>query len=211
MFVLTWGNAMVVTLKAKGLSGEELEEGFKKRIAEWRVSIQTVLTELEVDKKIVDNIQVIPAGHPFEVDLPGYPYWLSYLWSQGLLMMKKSAQAAMIKMETNSPGGGFIPEDEAPEGFTRVCADERKIVFTPGVKTALGLAAGGLVAGGATVGAVVGGTIGALAIGIPSFGAAAGAGLGMGAAVGAAVGGGIATGVGALIALYRRRKMKRKD
>ena len=207
VFVLTFGNAMVHILKAQDQEAT-LESRFKARIAEWREAIQEVLKELNVDRKIIDNIQVFPAGHPTEAHLPGYRYWLSYAWSQGLLSMKKSAQAAMIKMETS---GGFIPEERASDQFANVEADERMIVYTPGVRTAIGLAAGGIVAGGAAIGAVIGGTIGALAIGIPSFGVAAGAGLGIGAVVGGAVGGGIAIGVGALIALYRRHKMRRKD
>ena len=204
VFVLTFANAMVAVLKAQGLSGATLEKEFKKRIDEWRDAIKTVLTELKVDQKIVENIMVVPAGRPKQKDLPGYRFWLSYLWSQCLYTMKKSAQAAMIKMEK---GRGFIAEDEALEEIARVSPDERKIIYTRDVKVALGVAAGGGMVGGAAVGATIGATIGALAIGIPSFGAAAGAGLGIGAAIGGVVGAGMAASVGALITLYRKSKV----
>ncbi len=55
---------------------------------------------LEVDKKIVDSILVVPAGHPNKLNLPGYRHWISNVWSQCLLRMKSNAQAALIKMET---------------------------------------------------------------------------------------------------------------
>ena len=112
--------------------------------------------------------------------------------------MNKAAQAAVIKMEKSR---GFITEDEASGDIARVSPDERKIVYTRGVKVALGAAASGGMVGGAAVGATVGATIGALAIGIPSFGSAAGAGLGLGAAVGGVIGAGTIAAVGTLIAL----------
>ena len=205
VFVLTFANAKVAILKAQELSGHALEREFKKSIAEWRDAIRTVLIELKVDRKIVDNISVVPAGRPRQKDLPGYKFWLSYLWSQCLCTMKKSAQAALVKMEKNR---GFIAEDEASEEIARVSPDERKIVYTRGVKVALGVAAGGGTVGGAAAGATIGALIGALAIGIPSFGVAAGAGLGIGAAVGGFVGAGTAAAVGTLIALYRKNKLK---
>ena len=207
VFVLTFANVIVLELQARGVPDTRIETEFKAQTEEWRNKIKIELTKLQVDKKIVDNIHVIPAGHPREADLPGCHYWLSSLWSHCLLSMKKSAQAAMIKMETRGPKGGFIQEKKASElAFAEVGADERKIVFTSGVKKAIAAAAGGTGAGGFAAGAAIGGTIGALAIGVPSFGSAAIGGLFIGAAVGGVIGAGLAIAVGASIAVYRMNK-----
>ncbi len=204
VFVLTFANARIAVLKAKGTPEDKLKDGVEEQIKRWRKVIQEALRKMKVDKKIVDSIVVVPAGHPNN-PLPGYKYWISNVWSQCLLSMKIDAQAAVIKMETQN---GFIQEQDANEEMIgKVSADERKIVFTPGVKLAIGVVAlSGIAATGTAIGAGIGGTIGALAIGIPSFGVAAGAGLGIGAVVGGAIGGGIAVGVGTLIALYRKHK-----
>ena len=210
VFVLTFANVMVFTLEAQIVSNDKIVTELQKRIDEWQVVLMETLTDLKVDKAVVKNVQVVPAGHVQDPNLPGYNHWISFVWSKCLLAMKKSAQAAFIQMETNGPSGGFIEEGEAI-GIAKVSVDERKIVFTRGVKIAVGVVAGGIVTGGFAIGATVGATIGALAIGIPSFGVAAGAGLGIGAVVGGAVGGGVAAGVGALITLYRKRLLERKD
>lgn len=207
VFVLTFANFRVTFLKAKGTSEAKLKDGVEERITEWRETIQKTLTSLEVDKKIVDSILVVPAGHPSKSHLPGYRHWISNVWSQCLLRMKSNAQTALIKMETQD---GFVKEQDADK-IGKVSADERKIVFTPGVKIAMGVALTGIAATGTGIGAAIGGAIGALAIGIPSFGVAAGVGLGLGAAVGGVIGGSIAIGVGALISLYRKRKMSLED
>ena len=201
-------NITVDALEDKGT--QHLTEEFDRYVQQWKEDIQAALTEVNVDKEIVDNIKCVPAGHSSELHLPRIPHWISNLWSCCLITMKKSAQPALIKMETAGPEGGFVSKDEVNEDvLAKATADERKIVFTPAVKVAIGAGAGGLVAVGTTVGAVIGGTIGALAIGIPSFGTAAGAGLGIGAGVGAAFGAAVATGVGALLTLYKRHKLKK--
>ena len=208
LFVLTLANCCVDMLEEKGT--QHLREEFEKQVQQWKEDIQRSLEKAGVDKKIVDNIKVVPAGHPKMLHLPGIKHWISNLWSECLISTKRKAQPALIKMETAGPEGGFVSNDEVnEESLKKATADERKIVFTPGVKVAIGATIGGVVATGAGIGAAIGGTIGALAIGIPSFGTAAVAGLGIGAAVGGAVGAGIATGVGALLYLWRRHKKKK--
>ncbi len=213
VFVITFANARIEILKAKGTPECKLKTKLEERIKQWREAIQESLRSMDVDKKIVDSILVVPAGHTSELHLPGYRYWISNVWSQCLLSMTSPAQSALIQMESQAGSqGGFIPEPDATEdAIGPIRADERKIVFTRAVKVSMGIAAGGIVASGATIGAVIGGMIGTLAIGIPTFGVAAGAGLGIGAAVGGAIGSSIAVGVGAFISLYRKRMLNRQD
>ena len=210
LFVLTFANSAVDALEDRGTTEQQLGVEFDRYVQQWKKDIQAALTKVKVDKEIVDNIECVPAGHPSVLHLPSTEHWISNLWSYCLTATKKSAQPALIKMETAGPEGGFVSKDDVDEDvLTKATAEERKIVYTPAVKAAIGATAGGLVVAGTAVGAAIGGTIGALAIGIPSFGAAAGVGLGIGAGVGAAFGAAIATGVGALIALFRRHKLKK--
>ncbi len=212
IFVLTFANTRVEILKWKQTPEAELKIGLEDRIKQWKEAIQEALKNMDVDQKIIDNILVVPAGHPNELHLPGYSHWISDLWSKCLISMKTSAQVAFIKMEIQGPQGGFILEHDATEeNIGKISAEERKIVYTPGVKIAIGAAAGGVIATGIAVGATIGATIGGLLIGIPSFGVAAGAGLGIGGIVGGAIGGGLAIGIGALITFFRKRKLNRTD
>ena len=203
LFVLTFANMMVDALEDK-CSGNLTVE-FDVKVQQWKESIQSALRKLDVPEATIRAIQVVPAGHPRILHLPRIKHWISHLWAHCLLSMKELAQPALIQMESE---GGFVNENDVDEvKLAKAKADERKIIFTPTVKTAIGLSGAGL---GAAVGATIGATIGALAIGIPSFGIAAGAGLGIGAASGAAIGCGIAALVGVAVAFYRRQKQKKK-
>ena len=206
IFVLTFSNTVVDSLEDRGT--EHLREDFERYVQQWKEDVQSALIEVGVKRKIACDVKIVPAGHSQELHLPGIEHWISNFWSHCLVSTKRSAQPALIKMETAGPEGGFVSNDDVnEESLMKATADERKIVFTPMVKVAIGATIGGIAATGVAIGAGIGATIGALAIGIPTFGVAAAAGLGIGGGIGAAVGGGIAAGVGALIYLYRRKKM----
>ena len=48
VFVLTFANAMVLTLESQGKSGDQLEAGLNAHIAEWQEHIKAALTELKL-------------------------------------------------------------------------------------------------------------------------------------------------------------------
>ncbi len=204
LFVLTHANMLVDALESKDV--QNLTEEFDKKVQQWKEVIQDALKKFNVPEEIVKEIRVVPAGHHRVVDLPGIEYWISNVWANGLLTMKPDAQLAMIKMEADT---GFVTEENVnKEALSKAKPTERKIVFTPGVKTAVGtgVTVGGV---GAAIGGVVGGLIGTFAIGIPTFGTAAVAGLGIGVGVGAAVGASVGAAVGAVFALFKKRKSKK--
>jgi len=145
----------------------------------------------------LSTVTVIPAGLPkeafFERDTHKLP-WLNCLLHE---MLKQSDKLnlfdSLIQSHPYTTMEGLSESNIAAQHFylaagatasSETISSNTKIIIGVGVCT-------GSVA--AVTEAGVGATIGALAIGIPTFGAAAGAGLVIGGAIGAGIGGAIGT------------------
>ncbi len=187
--ILTFANVLEESLRQS--DPKTFKKDFKSTVKNWETEVKKVLLGLGLDKKVIKNIRVVPAGFRDNLHLEVQEYWLTNLWETSLLAMKEQAQAAMVKIAYDR----FCDaEDVTLEDFNSKPSAAQPLF--PGYKTRV-------------VGAVVTGSvcsvIGGLLIGIPSFGVFAGVGLAVGGAVGAAAGAHAGTAIAVLIALHRRK------
>ncbi len=200
IIVLTFCNGVVEDLEEDAECDPDVdsEREFAKKIEEWRKIVHEALLRQGVDKKIVKNIPVVPAGSACSPHLPGYSFWLSHLFLNVHQRMKDDARVAYI-----------ILNQDRMRGRTEVDAStvgESEIQDQPLVEIAAGL---GVAAVGAVTGATIGATIGALAIGIPTFGVFAAGGLVLGGAIGAGVGTMSGVGTGMLVRWFKKKRRRR--
>ncbi len=197
LVVLTYGNVLEHRFR---LDRQNVEEAFVERIREWKKKVQEGLEYANVHEEIIKKIQVVAAGHHRKKDLPGRPFWLSFLWI-AMLSSINSERAKLAWQRAN--------EDRLVLEKNSDTSSSTSIVVT---KDYLAMAAGGGVGlTGVAIGGTTGALIGALAIGIPTFGVAAGVGLVLGMGIGGAIGGGAGTVVGMLIKEIRQKRRKKES
>ena len=69
-----------------------------------------MLRECGVKDKIVDKLQILPAGHYDDSSLPGRKFWLSDFWGHVLIPMRKRNQASLVAL--GGLGRGFQSEGD---------------------------------------------------------------------------------------------------
>ena len=195
--VLTFSNTLEKRLKLDNEAKHE--ELFAERIESWKQKVYAALRECSIKESVINRIQVVPAGHLKRVHLPGTNYWLSNLWIKIFVSVQNElARVAFHKANEDRIVSSKEGEKHSPYAIVLTKEDVATI------------AAGGTVgAAGAAVGGTTGALIGALALGIPTFGAGAAVGLVLGLVVGGTVGGGVGTGVGALVKKIRAKRRKK--
>ena len=105
-----WRNCVIVLTFANSVADVHLKyepeaskgEKFAKEIGKWDELIRrALLEEVGVSVDIVNNIAIVPAGHPYEMSLPDRPYWLSKLWLECLdAIPTVEGQESMLALST---------------------------------------------------------------------------------------------------------------
>ena len=91
-----WESAMFVLTFANEVRNPETPEDddknrmyFERRLGQWEKKLlDTVKKQLNVSKKVAEQIPVIPAGYYKAAHLPGRRYWFSQFWRAALDRMK---------------------------------------------------------------------------------------------------------------------------
>lgn len=101
IFVLTCANKFITSTKST-LQNKDDKEVIKKkfddRFTMWKVQVKEILRKnLKLPNEMVDKIPILPTGRrgiPLLLEKP----WLSDLWMESLLVTRRDAQPALIKM-----------------------------------------------------------------------------------------------------------------
>ena len=128
VFVLTHANMYVHQLRDLN---KPVDENFRNKVQQWRSKIQGTLTRVGACQKIMDSIQVHPAGALRIHSLPGHAeYWLSDLWGYILTILKENAQLAFYltshkrlltkKEVVNADFGKLVQNHLQPIVYTKV-------------------------------------------------------------------------------------------
>ena len=212
---LTFSNKIVIRCKEEAKINEKkdtdhdayVEREFKRKIDEWETKIRKAL-EKKMDKETVSQIPVLPSGIARCRDLPGHNYWLSRLFVNFEDRLKKDSKMSFFQIYQHR----LRSEKDMKESNSSENIEDQDLVYDSTFKKNAKIAAVSTSVGvaGVAVGATIGATIGALAIGLPTFGAAAAGGLILGGAIGAAIGGLSATASARLMQLWaKERKIKK--
>ena len=132
-FVLTFANLYVHQLEDLG---RPVEEDFQKQVSNWKDEICKALRNAHVSESIVEHISVHVAGAPKKRSLPGHEYWLSDLWANIFMAVKRNAKHVYLRLTHNR-----ITEEQHTneEDFTKEL-QEQPIVYTRYVDNLLGKA-----------------------------------------------------------------------
>ncbi len=210
---LTFSNKIVNHYKEEAKIGKKkdadayVEREFKRKIDEWETKIQRALKK-KMDRETVEKVPVLPAGLARRRDLPGHNYWLSRLFVNFEDRLKKDSKMSFFQIYQHR----LRSEKDMKESNSSENIEDQDLVYDSTFKKNAKIAAVSTSVGvaGVAVGATIGATIGALAIGLPTFGAAAAGGLILGGAIGAAIGGLSATASARLMQLWaKERKIKK--
>ena len=99
VFVLTFANSVFHPRTKHDPSATK--EFFDKRLQNWKKEIRDALIEAGVDRRVTDEIPIIPAGYKDQSLPGGRENWLTEFWSVCLQMMKDHAQPALLKVNIN--------------------------------------------------------------------------------------------------------------
>ena len=187
MFVLTFSNGYVSLCPIK----TDKKEWLDKRIVQWRECMESVLRDVGVEERVIEHIQIVPAGYHKQLchqdqvtpncnpwELPGIENWFHPFWyTCADAMNPKALIPSFVKANRHQE----ITERDPEETIENVPSQQ---YLQHGVIAAGAGAVGLCACGAAGVGAAAVAVVGAIAVG-GSVGVAGGVVLGIGAGAGA--------------------------
>ena len=160
VFVLTFANS--VTHPRSKHDPSATKEFFDRRLQNWKKEIRDALIEAGVDRRITEELPIIPAGYRDQQSLPGgRENWLTEFWSVCLQTMKDHAQPALLKVNINRLRSAqeVVSDDyELPLYRQPIIIETLKKTIIPGTVGVLGCIIG--IAVGGPAGLAVGGVLG---------------------------------------------------
>lgn len=172
VIVLTFANA-AADIYLKYEAEAKKEEKFQQLVAEWDHLIRGALREeVRVSEDTVNNIAIVPAGHPYERSLPDRPYWLTSVWMEcldAIPTVKSKTSLLLLSSERSRQ-----PHQVTEEDFQGKKLHKHPLVFLPGGGTVqhkfrnntLVVECMTCVAGGSMAGAALGSGLGLAAGGV---------------------------------------------
>lgn len=133
-----WENALIVLTFANLAEDIDTEimvaedaqkpELFKSKVQLWKETLATTLINVVgIDKKLVDEVEVVPAGYSTEPALLDRDHWLSPVWFAALYAMNPRAQPAMMKINFSRIVGN---SEEVREEELQKFIHEQPIIFS---------------------------------------------------------------------------------
>ena len=127
VFVLTFANSVIHPRTKYDPSATK--EFFDKRLQNWKKEIRDALIEAGVDRRVTDEIPIIPAGYKDQSLPGGRENWLTEFWSVCLQTMKDHAQPALLKVNINRlcsvqevvPDDYQLPLHHQPKNVDTIC------------------------------------------------------------------------------------------
>lgn len=190
VIVLTFANTIVDKIEARGINTEgEIKEEFDKRITMWERKIKEAFSLVGIDPAAIPFVYAGITKTPYLLKSDSKP-WLSTFWKTVRYKSHPDGQAVLmcINIERIALKYKVKKNSNLPLHQQQLLLEENTLLDM--LKRKFPIIATTLITGSTSgiAGASTGALFGALAIGLPTFGAAAGVGLVLGGLIGGGIG-----------------------
>ena len=132
--VLTCANKFISTTKSAMPTTDDLNEKvitmFNQQLETWKEKLaETFKRDLHLSEDTIANLPIVPAGRRglpmlFKDKIDAKP-WLSKLWMESILVTKRDAQPALIKMNLHRLKYAYASDIRGDDEFDELAARKR--------------------------------------------------------------------------------------